>query len=124
MSRLAPRLRVHTTSYVVIPARLASTRLPRKLLLDQTGKPLMQHTYEAARACRETVGACAWPPITTRSPRLCVHSAARCEMTSPDCASGTDRVAEVAAPIDRRRYLRQRPRRRAGAVRCLDRRVD
>src|SRR5690606_31284914 len=39
-----------STSHVVIPARLASTRLPRKLLLAETGKPLIQHTYEAA--CR------------------------------------------------------------------------
>ena len=40
-------------STIVIPARLASTRLPRKLLLAETGKPLIQHTYEAAaRATR------------------------------------------------------------------------
>jgi len=40
-------------STIVIPARLASTRLPRKLLLAETGKPLIQHTYEAAaRAMR------------------------------------------------------------------------
>ena len=35
-------------SHVVIPARLASTRLPKKLLLSETGKPVIQHTYEAA----------------------------------------------------------------------------
>lgn len=32
----------------VIPARLASTRLPRKLLLSETGQPLLQHTWQAA----------------------------------------------------------------------------
>ncbi len=32
---------------VIIPARLESTRLPRKMLLDQTGWPLIRHTYEA-----------------------------------------------------------------------------
>lgn len=32
----------------IIPARLESTRLPRKLLLDHTGKPLIQYTWEAA----------------------------------------------------------------------------
>ncbi|MCA9143208.1 MAG: 3-deoxy-manno-octulosonate cytidylyltransferase, partial [Planctomycetales bacterium] len=37
-------------SYIIIPARLESTRLPRKLLLCETGKTLIQHTYEAA--CR------------------------------------------------------------------------
>ncbi|MBO7707280.1 MAG: hypothetical protein J6S42_01200 [Thermoguttaceae bacterium] len=39
-------------SVIVIPARLASTRLPGKLLLAETGKPLIQHTYEAARQSR------------------------------------------------------------------------
>ena len=33
---------------IVIPARLASTRLPRKLLLKETGKTVLRHTYEAA----------------------------------------------------------------------------
>ena len=35
-------------SCIVIPARLASTRLPRKLLLRETGKTVLQHTYESA----------------------------------------------------------------------------
>ncbi len=33
---------------IVIPARLASQRLPRKMLLRETGKSLVQHTYEQA----------------------------------------------------------------------------
>src|SRR6187399_1313052 len=37
-------------SFVVIPARYASTRLPRKMLLRETGKTLLQHTYESACA--------------------------------------------------------------------------
>ena len=35
----------------IIPARLESHRLPRKLLLADTGKPLIQHTYEAVKKC-------------------------------------------------------------------------
>ncbi len=47
------RQKISPRSFVVIPARLASTRLPRKLLLRETGKSLIQHTYEAAsRASR------------------------------------------------------------------------
>ena len=42
-----PKARLRST--IVIPARLASTRLPRKLLLRETGKPLIQHTYEVGR---------------------------------------------------------------------------
>jgi len=41
---------------VVIPARYASTRLPRKMLLRETGKTLLQHTYEAACAARKPAG--------------------------------------------------------------------
>jgi len=33
-------------NYIVIPARLNSSRLPNKMLLDKTGKPLIQHTWE------------------------------------------------------------------------------
>jgi 3-deoxy-manno-octulosonate cytidylyltransferase (CMP-KDO synthetase) len=85
-------------SFIVIPARLASTRLPRKLLLSETGKPLIQHTYEAAKRAKRPSGVCI---------------AADCEeiaavvrgfggqvfLTSPTCASGTDRIAEVAPQL-------------------------
>lgn len=41
-----------SSTIIVIPARLGSTRLPGKLLLAETGKPLLQHTYEAAARVR------------------------------------------------------------------------
>jgi 3-deoxy-manno-octulosonate cytidylyltransferase (CMP-KDO synthetase) len=92
------------TSYIIIPARLQSTRLPRKLLLRETGKSLIQHTYEAARRARRPAGVCV---------------AADCEeiaadvrsfggevfLTSPMCPSGTDRLAEVAPRLDRVQIL-------------------
>lgn len=37
----------------VIPARLESTRLPRKMLQDLAGKPMIQRTYEGARDCND-----------------------------------------------------------------------
>src|SRR5436189_1637217 len=85
-------------SYIVIPARLASTRLPRKLLLAETGKPLIQHTYEAAsRATRPSdvlvAADCEEIASVVRS------FGGRVELTSPDCASGTDRVAEIARKL-------------------------
>src|SRR3954467_220773 len=85
----------HSTlrSAIVIPARLASSRLPRKLLLAETGKPLIQHTYEAARRAER--------PTSVVVAADCDEIAAvvrsfggRVELTSPTCASGTDRVAE------------------------------
>ena len=42
--------RSHDRSVIVIPARLGSTRLPRKMLLRDTGKTLVQHTWEVACA--------------------------------------------------------------------------
>lgn len=82
-------------SFLVIPARLASTRLPRKLLLAETGKPLIQHTYEAARRATRPVGLCV--AADHDEIRAAVEAfGGRVVMTSPDCPSGTDRVAEVA----------------------------
>jgi 3-deoxy-manno-octulosonate cytidylyltransferase (CMP-KDO synthetase) len=87
-------------SYVVIPARYASTRLPRKMLLRETGKTLLQHTYEAAAAARRPAGvlvATDHAEIAAEVERI--HG--EYLMTNPACASGTDRVAEVARKLPR-----------------------
>jgi len=87
------------TSYVVIPARLASTRLPRKLLLTETGQTLLQHTYEAACRARKPAGVC----IAADHEEIAAAArafGARVIMTSPACASGTDRLAEVAPQLN------------------------
>ncbi len=91
----APRLRVRYRSQIIIPARLASTRLPRKLLLEETGKPLIQHTYESALRAKRPVGVC----VAADHPELaeCVRGfGGKVIMTDPQASSGTDRVAEVA----------------------------
>ena len=102
-------------SFVVIPARYASTRLPRKMLLRETGKTLLQHTYEAACAARKPAGVI----IATDHAEI-AREVERFHgdfvMTSPDCASGTDRVAEVARQTAARRNAGQRAGRRAGNV--------
>ena len=79
-------------SYIVIPARLASTRLPRKLLLRETGKSLLQHTYEAACRARKPAGVC----VAADHEEIAAEVRAfggRVFMTSTTCASGTDRLA-------------------------------
>ena len=58
MAQPISRLQIHRTSYIVIPARLASTRLPRKLLLQETGKSVIHHTYEAARGASRPLEVC------------------------------------------------------------------
>lgn len=79
----------------VIPARLAAQRFPGKPLAMLWGKPMLRHVWERARAARgidELV-------IATDDERIAKAArswGARVEMTSSTCASGTDRVAEVA----------------------------
>jgi 3-deoxy-manno-octulosonate cytidylyltransferase (CMP-KDO synthetase) len=87
-------------SFVVIPARYASTRLPRKMLLRDTGKTLLQHTYEAACSARKPAGVI----VATDHPEIASEVEwfhGEYVMTSADCASGTDRVAEVALKMPR-----------------------
>ncbi len=83
------------TSLIVIPARMASTRLPRKMLLRDTGKTLIQHTYESACRARRPAGVC----VATDHEEI--HGEVQrfggdVVMTDPALPSGTDRVAEVA----------------------------
>ena len=83
------------TTIGLIPARLASTRLPRKLLLAETGKPLIQHVWEAARQASRLSELV----IATDSDEIaavCRAFGARAELTG-DHPSGTDRIAEVIA---------------------------
>jgi 3-deoxy-manno-octulosonate cytidylyltransferase (CMP-KDO synthetase) len=82
-------------SVIVIPARYASTRLPRKLLLAETGKPLIQYTYEAtlkATLPRSVTVACDHTEIF----EAVKNFGGNVVMTDPNAPSGTDRIAEVA----------------------------
>jgi 3-deoxy-manno-octulosonate cytidylyltransferase (CMP-KDO synthetase) len=79
----------------VIPARFFSTRFPGKVVVSETGKPLVQHVVERARAARRISDVI----VAADDPRIVDALApygTRCVMTSPEHASGTDRVAEVA----------------------------
>lgn len=79
---------------VIIPARLGSTRLPDKVLLDIAGKPLIQHVYESA--VRSDAGRVI---IATDDRRICEVAesfSAECVLTSASHNSGTDRLAEAA----------------------------
>lgn len=84
---------------IVIPARLGSTRLPRKLLADLCGKTIIQRTYEQALKARKADIVV----IATDSPEIAQAASAfgaRAMMTRADHQSGSDRVAEAAALID------------------------
>ena len=79
----------------VIPARYGASRFPGKPLAVLWGKPMLQHVWERARAAEgldELV-------VATDDERIATAArgwGATVEMTSPECQSGTDRVAEVA----------------------------
>jgi 3-deoxy-manno-octulosonate cytidylyltransferase (CMP-KDO synthetase) len=84
---------------VVIPARYASTRLPGKPLLRETGRYLVQHVYE--RACQAK--GVDQVIVATDDPRIAAAVrgfGGRVEMTRRDHASGGDRVAEVGRRLD------------------------
>src|SRR5579863_10561160 len=79
----------------VIPARLASTRLPRKMLREIGGKPLIGVVYEAVRSSP----ALARVVIATDSEEImnvCRQHGWDAEMTSPAHRSGTERVHEIS----------------------------
>lgn len=80
---------------VVIPARFASQRLPEKLLLQVGGRSIIQHTYVAASQAAGIDQVL----VAVDDPRIAQEVAdfgGEALMTSPECQSGTDRVAEVA----------------------------
>lgn len=84
---------------VVIPARLASTRFPEKVLAADTGRPLVQHVVDQVRQCRQV------SEIIVAADDARIVEALRpfetaCMLTRADHATGTDRLAEVAERID------------------------
>jgi 3-deoxy-manno-octulosonate cytidylyltransferase (CMP-KDO synthetase) len=79
----------------VIPARLASTRLPRKLLREIAGRPLIVWTWEAARRA-PALGEVLVATDEREIADVCAAHGIPAMLTSADHPSGTDRVWEVA----------------------------
>jgi 3-deoxy-manno-octulosonate cytidylyltransferase (CMP-KDO synthetase) len=79
----------------VIPARLASTRLPRKMLREIAGKPLIGVVYESVRSSELLADVV----IATDSEEImhaCTKHGWKAQMTSPSHRSGTERVHEIS----------------------------
>lgn len=84
---------------IVIPARLQSTRLARKLLLDLGGRSILRRTFE--QACKAQRA----DSVTIATDAAEIFAAAqsfgaRAIMTREDHRSGTERIAEAARSID------------------------
>lgn len=87
---------IHTLA--VIPARLASTRLPRKVLREITGKPMLEWIVEAALASPKLDRVV----VATDSDEVMALAARRgweAMLTSPNLQSGSDRVYAVSQQI-------------------------
>lgn len=80
----------------VIPARIGSTRLSRKPLADIAGKPMIQRTYEKAIQCPD-IDRVIVATDNEEIAQVITNIGGHVEMTSPDIATGSDRVAVVAA---------------------------
>lgn len=79
---------------VVIPARLGSTRLPRKVLREVAGKPIVRHVWEAAR--RSGAGEVVIATDSEEVLDVCRGFGASALLTSVQHQSGTDRANEAA----------------------------
>ena len=84
---------------IMIPARMASTRLPNKPLADIHGKPMIVHVMERALESKlgRVVIACAEPEIKTAIEK----AGGEAVLTDPDLPSGSDRILAALNTIDK-----------------------
>jgi len=88
----------------VIPARLSSTRLSRKVLREIAGRPMVEWVWRAAQSS----GLMDQVVVATDSgevAQVCRSRQVPVVMTSPECLSGSDRVREVARQMDADVYV-------------------
>ena len=79
----------------IIPARFGSKRFPGKALASETGRPLIQHVYEAARGARQ-IDLVAVATDDDRIRAAVEAFGGTAVMTAPEHPCGTNRVAEAA----------------------------
>ena len=84
---------------IAIPARMASSRLPGKMLALLGGKPVLQHVIERVkrvRGCRQVYVVTDSEEIASLAKSLDICGL----ITSPKCTCGTERIASVLEQID------------------------
>src|SRR5882757_8562032 len=87
-----------TRTLVLIPARMAATRLPGKPLLDIAGLPMIVHVLRRAEAAK--IGRVA---VATDTPEIAAavrSHGGEAVMTNPDHPSGSDRIFEALGKLD------------------------
>lgn len=92
----------------VIPARLASTRLPRKMLREIAGVPLLAWVYRGVQRCQSRCSSLQEVIVATDSEeimRFCAEHDFHARMTSSNHRSGTERVHEISTTAAADVYL-------------------
>src|ERR1700688_4864388 len=88
----------HSHALILIPARMASSRLPGKPLADIAGEPMIVHVLRRAQAARIGRGAVATDSAAIAA---CVGKAGgQAVMTRADHGSGSDRIFEALRSVD------------------------
>jgi 3-deoxy-manno-octulosonate cytidylyltransferase (CMP-KDO synthetase) len=88
----------------VIPARMASTRLPRKMLREIAGEPLLARVYQGVRRCT-TLDEVVVATDSDEIFQFCRQRGLVARMTSQAHRSGTERVQEISTVIPADVYL-------------------
>lgn len=88
----------------VVPARLASTRLARKVLRELNGQPLLAWVVEAVQRCPQ-VGRVVVAADSQEVAELCAARGWECLMTAPELPSGSDRLFAVSREIAAEIYV-------------------
>ena len=83
---------------IIIPARLASTRLPNKPLLPINGKPMILHVWEQAVAAE--IGEVIVATDSDQIKQVISEAGGNCELTQMNHQSGTDRIYEALENFD------------------------
>jgi 3-deoxy-manno-octulosonate cytidylyltransferase (CMP-KDO synthetase) len=89
-----------TRALVLIPARMAATRLPGKPLLDIAGLPMIVHVLRRAEAAQ--IGRVAVATDTSEIASVVTAHGGEAVMTRPDHPSGSDRIYEALCKLDPR----------------------
>ncbi|MBF0382931.1 MAG: 3-deoxy-manno-octulosonate cytidylyltransferase [Magnetococcales bacterium] len=88
----------------IIPARWNSSRFPGKPVALIAGKPMIVHVWEKV-LLTESVDRAVIATDDERIAAVCREYGMACEMTSPDHATGTDRISEVASRVAAGMYV-------------------
>src|SRR5690606_24225803 len=93
-----PAVSSASDSVIVIPARMAATRLPGKPLADIAGEPMIVHVWR--RATEAGIGPVVVGAGEQRIVDAVCAAGGRAILTDPDLPSGSDRIAAVLEIID------------------------